>query len=321
MNGSNLSQEGVVHNTSGDSAVDNDYEDFFSSLSLLFTCVMLVMCVAGMLMNAISLLIFTRPTFRKRSINILLVGLSASDLCLCILAVPVFSLSQIQQLIPSLSPVKTGQLLLYAYPITLMAQTMSVWMLVAITIDRYLAVCHPFAVRIHCTIRRAVATVLLVLIFSVAYNFVRFWEYTVNDDPAVEDELQIVGLLRENQLYMIWYQTVCNLVTQFVVPLFVLCVLSLQVARTIISVAEQRKELVKSEKREHSSAKMMIYIVIVFVFCYSLSFCLNVLELCQPNLFKQQVGYLLNDVNNILIVFNSSTSFVFYAKYSSRLVA
>lgn len=70
---------------------------------------------------------------------------------------------------------------------------------------------------------------LLVLIFSVAYNFVRFWEYTVNDDPAVEDELQIVGLLRENQLYMIWYQTVCNLVTQFVVPLFVLCVLSLQV--------------------------------------------------------------------------------------------
>lgn len=92
-------------------------------------------------------------------------------------------------------------------------------------------------------------------------------------------------------------------------------------ARTIISVAEQRKELVKSEKREHSSAKMMIYIVIVFVFCYSLSFCLNVLELCHPNLFKQQVGYLLNDVNNILIVFNSSTSFVFYAKYSSRSVA
>lgn len=45
----------------------------------------------------------------------------------------------------------TARVLVYAYPVTLMAQTMSVWMLVGITIDRYLAVCHPFAVRIYCT--------------------------------------------------------------------------------------------------------------------------------------------------------------------------
>lgn len=45
----------------------------------------------------------------------------------------------------------TSQILLYAYPITLMAQTCSVWVLVAITIERYLAVRHPFLVRVYCT--------------------------------------------------------------------------------------------------------------------------------------------------------------------------
>uniref|UniRef100_A0AC35F112 G-protein coupled receptors family 1 profile domain-containing protein n=1 Tax=Panagrolaimus sp. PS1159 TaxID=55785 RepID=A0AC35F112_9BILA len=52
----------------------------------------------------------------------------------------------------------TARILVYAYPVTLMAQSMSIWMLVSITIDRYLAVCHPFAVRIYCTITRAILT-------------------------------------------------------------------------------------------------------------------------------------------------------------------
>lgn len=58
------------------------------------------MCLAGVLMNTVSLWIFTRRAFRKRSINILLAGLSASDVCLCFLAIPVFSLNQLQKVIP-----------------------------------------------------------------------------------------------------------------------------------------------------------------------------------------------------------------------------
>ncbi|KAK6036061.1 hypothetical protein COOONC_26434 [Cooperia oncophora] len=39
----------------------------------------------------------------------------------------------------------------YAYPVTVMFQSMSVWLLVSITVDRYLAVCHPFVVGSYCT--------------------------------------------------------------------------------------------------------------------------------------------------------------------------
>ncbi|ETN86146.1 hypothetical protein NECAME_16453 [Necator americanus] len=91
-----------------------------------------------------------------------------------------------------------------------------------------------------------------------------------------------------------------------------------RVARTILMAAEHRRELVASEKREHSTAKMMIFVVIVFLVCYTFSFILNVAEILFSSLFRHPVGYLLNDINNILIVVNTSSPFIFYIKYSTR---
>ncbi|KAL3117176.1 hypothetical protein niasHT_007579 [Heterodera trifolii] len=299
------------------------------ALSLLFSLLMASLCIVGAVMNSISLFIFSRPASRKRSINILLCGLSASDLALCLLALPVFSMSQLEYFVPALPPAFTSHLLVFCYPVTLMAQTMSVWILVGITVDRFIAVCYPFTVRIHCTVRRAQLTIVAILVFSVCYNLIRFWEYRINNssdgygtDAKNEQIPPVVGLLRENYLYMLLYQNVATMLSQFLVPLCVLCALNFQVARTILVAVEQRREmwaeLSAAERREHKTAKMMLMVVLVFLFCYSLSFCLNVLEIVLPALFRSQIGYLLNDVNNILIVLNASSSFVFYAQFSSR---
>ncbi|KAK0413026.1 hypothetical protein QR680_006550 [Steinernema hermaphroditum] len=291
-------------------------------LSLMCTFVMVIMCLAGVIGNSLSLFIFTRASFRKRSINILLAALSASDLFLCLLAIPVFSISQLQALVPSLSKLVAANVLLFAYPVTLMLQSMSVWMLVTITIDRYLAVCHPFTVRIYCTTTRALVTIGVIILFSVGYNFVRFWEWTLNTknsaDEMVHLEEVIQPLLRDNRLFMLLYQNIATLITQFFIPLLVLCILNLEVARAILRAGETRRELVASEKREHSTAKMMLFVVIVFIFCYTLSFILNLAEILDGELFRQPIGFLLNDINNILVVINSSSSFIFYTKYSSR---
>uniref|UniRef100_A0A914HEV4 G-protein coupled receptors family 1 profile domain-containing protein n=1 Tax=Globodera rostochiensis TaxID=31243 RepID=A0A914HEV4_GLORO len=276
------------------------------ALSLFFSLLMASLCVVGAVMNSISLFIYSRPAFRKRSINVLLCGLSASDLALCVLALPVFSMSPLEYFMPGLPPALTGHLLVFCYPVTLMAQTMSVWMLVGITVDRFIAVCYPFSVRIYCTVRRAQLTIGAILLFSVGYNLIRFWEYRINPSDVPSEPVNAATML-----------------SQFLVPLCVLCALNFQVASAILAAVEQRREmwaeeLSAAEQREHKTAKMMLMVVLVFLFCYSLSFCLNVLEIVLPDLFRSQVGYLLNDVNNILIVLNSSSSFVFYAQFSSR---
>nr|CDJ92216.1 7TM GPCR domain containing protein [Haemonchus contortus] len=278
---------------------------------------MIVLCLFGVVGNSLSLYIYTRPAFRKRSINILLSALSAADLSVCVLSIPVFSSSHLQLFLP-ISERTIAVFMFYAYPITVMFQSMSVWLLVSITVDRYLAMCHPFEVGSYCTRSRALMTVLLIVVFSVAYNFVRFWEFQIMESSAESLEAIVQPLLRDSALFMLWYQNIATLLSQFVLPLLVLCILNLQVARTILMATEQRRELVASEKREHNTAKMMIFVVIVFLVCYTFSFILNVAEILFSALFRHPIGYLLNDINNILVVVNTSSPFVFYIKYSTR---
>ncbi|KAI6199699.1 FMRFamide receptor [Aphelenchoides besseyi] len=309
---SNESNFDVINET------DDYSEKFYSRLSIVFASAMLCISLAGVVFNLTSLYVFTRKSFRKRSINVLLCGLSLSDLCLCILAIPVFSLAQVQTIIPDVPLKVTSRILVYAYPIVIISQTASVWTMVAVSIDRYLAVCHPFSARLHSTTKRAFATVCGIVVFSIAYNFIRFWEYKINDEPGVPEDKQILGLLREEHWYMLWYQNVAMLITQFAVPLVVLSVLNCLVARTILKAGEMRRELVASERREFNTSRMMMYYVVVFLFCYMMSFCLNVAEVFNGELFKQPLGFVLNDANNILVAANSSSSFFFYVGYSSR---
>ncbi|CAD6193244.1 unnamed protein product [Caenorhabditis auriculariae] len=285
-------------------------------LSSLMTATMSTACIFGIITNLLSLVIFTRPTFRKRSINMLLAALSASDLAVCLLGVPVYASAQTQNFIPVYA---AATIMVYAYPVTIMFQSISVWLLVSIAVDRYLAVCHPFMVNVYCTRRRAKATIFLIVMFSVAYNFVRFWEFRLKSDGgAVSVENIVVPLLREDPVFMLWYQNLATLLTQFLLPLVVLCVLNLQVARTLLLASEQRRELVASERREHSTAKMMMMVVVVFLFCYSFSFVLNVAEIYWKHMFQSEFGFFLNDVNNVLVIINSCSAFIFYYKFSTR---
>ncbi|VDK42719.1 unnamed protein product [Gongylonema pulchrum] len=105
--------------------------------------------------------------------------------------------------------------------------------------------------------------VAVIVVFSIAYNFVRFWEFRIDESDSIRSfEDSIVPQLRANPLFMLLYQNIATLVTQFFIPLIVLCYLNLQVAQTILEATEQRKQLVASEKREYSIAKMMIFVVI-----------------------------------------------------------
>lgn len=67
-------------------------------------------------------------------------------------------------------------LVLVLYPLALIAQTVSVYLTLTVTLERFVAVCHPLQARSLCTYGRARLYVILIIVFSTIYNLPRFWE-------------------------------------------------------------------------------------------------------------------------------------------------
>lgn len=97
-------------------------------------------------------------------------------------------------------------MVVYAYPISMILQTASVWLCCLITVERYIAVVHPLRVAVYCTPRRARIGVTFVILASICYNFVRFWEYSLDEIESRDDHRLIsVAYLRLNVAYWLWY--------------------------------------------------------------------------------------------------------------------
>uniref|UniRef100_A0A8R1ET24 Uncharacterized protein n=1 Tax=Caenorhabditis japonica TaxID=281687 RepID=A0A8R1ET24_CAEJA len=100
-------------------------------------------------------------------------------------------------------------------------------------------------VNTYCSRNRALLTVGVVVSFSIVYNVVRFWEYRIDFNADPRDLTTMVQpVLRGNPHFMLWYQNVATMSSQFVLPLVVLCVLNLQYGalrtrslRTVVDVA------------------------------------------------------------------------------------
>lgn len=135
----------------------------------------------GILGNVISMIILSRPQM-KSSINYLLIGLARCDTVLIVTSVLLFGL-------PVIYP-STGRLFAYyfhvyplvapvVYPVAMISQTVSVYLTLTVTLERFVAVCHPLQARSLCTYGRARAYVVVTVAFAVLYNITRFWEVTV----------------------------------------------------------------------------------------------------------------------------------------------
>jgi len=83
-------------------------------------------------------------------------------------------------------------LLCELFPVVFLAtQYLNTLLVLGFTVERYIAVCHPFQRDRYCTTRRAVATIAGLTFFSLALHSVQsyFWKYyppTSTNDNAVE---------------------------------------------------------------------------------------------------------------------------------------
>jgi hypothetical protein len=281
----------------------------------------LTVIIVGLLGNLLSLSLFLRTS---SSVNVLLSALAFVDFFLLSFSIPVFVIPNLD--IWSDDPDGTNlssylaYILKFVYPTNLIFQTSSIYTMVVITIERWFVVNHPLKVSIWCTARTSRRAICCIFLFSTLYNVPRFFEYSMiySKDGVVEYQRN----LRDNSTYMIWYFTASYLLTHFVVPFGLILVLNCHVISAIVKMRKQRQSLTRQQIREQSTTVMLLVVIFIFAICNTLPFLLNLIECIKPNLFSDedtaQLAFQLNDLSTLLVVFNSSSTWLVYIIFSKK---
>ncbi|KAH9420493.1 G-protein coupled receptor [Dermatophagoides pteronyssinus] len=196
------------------------------------------------------------------------------------------------------------------YPLALFAQTGSIWTTCLITIERYLAVCHPLMTMTLSTRARAIWALTLLSIVAFLFNLPRFAEVDTTCYQVRPTEF------RHNKIYYQVYYIFLNLTFNYIIPLSLLAALNVKIYLSVQQASQNRSELTRARQSELHLASMFIAIVAIFIACNAPAFLCN----CLEPYFKvgTPVLELMTIFANVLVCINSSINFVIYCIFGRK---
>ncbi|OAD60755.1 FMRFamide receptor [Eufriesea mexicana] len=273
----------------------------------------------GIIGNTISMIILSRPQM-KSSINYLLIGLARCDTMLIIISILIYGLPAIYtytRLLFNYKFIVYPKIVRFLYPLSCMAQIAAVYLTLTVTLERYIAVCHPLKAKSFCTYGRAQLAVLVIVIFSFIYNLPKFWEVDYYTEVHWKYNVTVYCLypadLRDNNLYVTIYVHWMYFFICYLFPFLALVIFNAAIYRRVRKANRDLQQLSRHQRREIGLATMLFCVVIVFLICNILPLASNIHEtfLNDPPVWLVQTG-------NLLVTINSSINFIIYVIFGRK---
>eukprot|EP00095_Tigriopus_kingsejongensis_P007527 maker-scaffold103_size370364-snap-gene-2.27 protein:Tk07527 transcript:maker-scaffold103_size370364-snap-gene-2.27-mRNA-1 annotation:"fmrfamide receptor" len=309
------------------------------------------MGLIGLIGNTLAILVFSRQRVQK-NFHALMVTLAVFDITYILVSIAVFALPQF-----SVWYKQSGlyyYLLPWILPLAQIGLTGSIYFTMAITLERYFTVCHPFFRVSHSW--SAKVYIVPIVSFALLYNLPKFFELKTvllpigqdfnasgdvpeGTDPCVEisDFCTITirpTALRLNRAYKTYYCGWINSILCGFVPFITLIGLNSLTLRSLIEISRDPTVTIEAHsgaqhphntrRKEINLAKISLVIVFVFIVCHVLKWIPNLYELIlvdTTNLGNFRWPYLVEiftNISHLFLVLNSSVNFyIYFAKHPS----
>lgn len=271
-----------------------------------------VIGLMGIFGNIASIRVLSDRRMRS-SVNFILIALAGSDLVLIVTSILLFGLTTI---FPFNGEAKDYYFIVQpkisgiAYPLAMMAQTVSVYMTFLISLERYIAVCHPLKARSMCTQSRTKMCIFFIILLATLYNAPKAFEIKLIEGTNEEYGTFYcvsASALRINKLYITVYIHWLYIIFMNLFPLLGITFFNVMIYCQVRHVNQRRLKLTNKEIQEIKLTTMLFCVVIVFLSCNFLPVLTNILES-----FWNIHSDWLTKTSNFFVTLNSSANFVIY---------
>src|SRR6218665_80302 len=282
-----------------------------------------IICLLGFLANSLTIAILWSDHDKKSTTNWLLQTLAVVDmvyLFACLFIQPLKTAWDVTDWLSVDSRKLFTLLQPYIWALASMAQMATVWMVLLVTVDRYIAICHPLKSKIR-TIQRARGAVAFVVVLAIVYNIPLMMEGVSVEELTTDEGLvnspPEARMTRIRVFYFLVYKSVCFFVFRSIGPLVALLTLNFKLVRALGEMRRRHRYLSSSSRQRENVTLALVVVVSVFIVCELPDVCLRlVVTLWEwvPSIeLNIYVTYrLVNPVTNMLLTINSSVNFLIY---------
>ncbi|OWF35969.1 G-protein coupled receptor B0563.6 [Mizuhopecten yessoensis] len=219
MGDRNLSlQNQTSHSFNGSIPVKNftDFEDdmIFGNTGYLYEVIRPIISSLGIVGNTVSFVVFVQLS-KSSSFYLYLAFLALSDMASLVFG----GIFQWMRIAGFFQLSRSGNQFLCSvdFSCTLIFMQLSSWITVAVTIDRYIAVCYPFHVNQYCTRKRALISIGVIFLIIAALNL-----------PIIclewDDENSSCVMLEFANVYCFKYSPYIEMFVYIMLPVLLICI-------------------------------------------------------------------------------------------------
>uniref|UniRef100_A0A914USA1 G-protein coupled receptors family 1 profile domain-containing protein n=1 Tax=Plectus sambesii TaxID=2011161 RepID=A0A914USA1_9BILA len=206
------------------------------------------------------------------------------------------------------------------YPLCQVSWTGSMFVVTAISAERYLAIARPFR-KLLSEARSVTKICLLLLVAVMLINLPTFFELTqvscYDEETNREERMIWLSSLRLNKTYMLIYRIIIYPLTVNFIPFITIVFLTIKtisVRRSAISRSQNTQSLSPSlpAKQDSGTTAVLTALIVKFLLCYSMPTILYVFEYSE----NEELNSRLIDISNFLIVFHSATNWLIFWRWN-----
>ena len=267
------------------------------------------LCLFGFVGNGISITVLRKDRETKNTTFWLLQTLAVADTSYLFTSVFIYTLQTItystnwwpafKRTYPWIQP--------YVWPCASITQTITVWIILLITIHRYIAVSKPMTAR-SISSKYIKTAAVLVYIIAVLYNATTFLERKtlVCADGSLHVTKTTFG---KNQVYFVVYHIVMHSLFKTIGPLLVLIILTFGLVKELRRAQKEQEHLTRKGAHHHNITFMLIVVITVFICCELPD---TVWRILYDFNLSEEFSIYSNIVIHALLVLNSAVNFLIY---------
>lgn len=279
-----------------------------------------LLCFVGLFGNIVSIVVLRKDKERKEAL-FLLQALAIADGLYLIVALLRYPLKYI---VPDELTYTVMQP--YVFPLLKVCQAIAIWMMVLVTIDRFIYVCHPLRAPLIFNSRSRRIMAISVFVICFLYNLPRFFDSCIRSffNPCTNTTVASMVYVPafHNVLYFDIYMYGLYLVLLYVGPLSILTFMNFRLVKAIKHSIQRHRDCSGNNLNDNNATLVLIIIVLVFLVCETPELILKVIILIDRNVESMQIydsGVVsLTTISKLLMVINSSVNFFIYLTFGKR---